>query len=97
LTDQQIKDRTRRKACDTRCHELGELVKAIRADEAAGRKYHAVARTLAHAFENRTIRAQDLSQLKAAKNSMQNTYGSLAITVMSSGGYLAREPFMVVP
>ena len=78
--------------------KLGELVKAIRADEAAGTKKHnAVARTLAHAFENRTIRVQDLPQLKAAKNSMKNTYGSLDITVMSSGGYLDREPFMVVP
>jgi hypothetical protein len=77
--------------------KLGELVAAIRADEAAGKAYNALARTLAYAFENRTIRVQDLPKLNSAKRSMQGTYGSLDITIMSSGGYLDREPFMVVP
>jgi len=77
---------------------LGDLVNAIRADEAVGtKKYNALARTLAHAFENRTIRVQDLPKLNSAKKTMEGTYGSLDVTVMSSGGYLDREPFMVVP
>jgi hypothetical protein len=78
--------------------KLGELVNAIRADEAAGtKKYNALARTLAYAFDNRTIRVQDLPKLNSTKKSMQGTYGSLDVTIMSSGGYRDSEPFMVVP
>ena len=77
---------------------LEGLVREINADADAGRGvFNWQARTLARAYENRTIRSQDVRGFNAAKKRMARTYGDLDITIMSNRGYLNREPFMVLP
>lgn len=75
---------------------LADVAAAIRA-AGNGSRYNWLARTMAFAHNNRTIRVQDLPALKTAKETMEKTYGELDITMMSSRGYLNREPFMMVP
>lgn len=76
---------------------LDQLVKDIEADARGSKAYNAPARTMMYAYRHRTIRVQEFPSLRRAKAALEKTYGTIDLTIMSSGGYLDREPSMSLP